>query len=358
MREHLLQARLLVTLFYFLLHLHLASLKPESSEHSCSDDLYQDCKERAARGECQASDQDVIIRTMLSQCRQTCSKLWQGTSPPDFLAKYGGLGDSIRDSFGFDHHLCGPSGLTSEGRASLLLYQARNSEQVHWVPRFTENGFQKVQIPAELWEPLSAYYNKMIPTMVEVTYKSRHIDNRQQVEDNGDKSFLRPVSPLFEMEFDSQLLEQVKRVLKPLAEAWSGLLLDFVSTSNVRRYTNGSVVAAHLDGIGHLVIGAIMNMGQEVEEDWPLYVKDHQGGDHQVLLKPGEMLWFESARLVHGRLKPLNGKFYDNLFVYFKPRGAWYTDIPPPWVFQIGKMPRKEGPLTKEMIVASQMKHK
>lgn len=55
-------------------------------------------------------------------------------------------------------------------------------------------------------------------------------------------------------------------------------------------------------------------------------------------------------------------QFYDNMFVYFKPRGVWYTDIPPPWAFEIGKMPRIGGPLTKEMIIgtsnASQNKHK
>ena len=43
---------------------------------------------------------------------------------------------------------------------------------------------------------------------------------------------------------------------------------------------------------------------------------------------------------------------YDNMFVYFKPRGVsytvWVTDISSHWVFDSsGKMPRKGGPLTK-----------
>ena len=88
------------------------------------------------------------------------------------------------------------------------------------------------------------------------------------------------------MKLDPGLVEQVKNVLQSVAEAWSGMLLDYESISNVHRYTNGSSVSAHLDGIGHIVIRAIMNMGQEVEEDWPLYIKDHKGNNHQVLLKP------------------------------------------------------------------------
>ena len=34
----------------------------------------------------------------------------------------------------------------------------------------------------------------------------------------------------------------------------------------------------------------------------------------------GEMLWYESARLVHGRPIPFKGEYYDNVFVHFKPR--------------------------------------
>ena len=66
-----------------------------------------------------------------------------------------------------------------------------------------------------------------------------------------------------------------------------------------------------------------------------LYIKDNEGDN----LNPGEMLWFDSARLVQIEqwLKPLNGKFYDNLFVFFKPRGVLYTDISLPWVKCQGK---------------------
>ena len=350
----------LLSPFYVFLSIHPSALIIASSAHLCSDDLYQDCDQRASRGECQgigngSNDQDIVIRKMLSQCRQTCRKLWHATDPPDLVSKYGGLGDSIRDSFGFDHHLCGPAGLTSEGRASLMLYQARISEQIPWLPKFTESGFQKLQIPAKLWETLSRSYNEMLPRIFQVIYQSRHIDNQQLVEEDGHESFLRPVSRLFEMKLNPGISEEVGKVLQPLAEVWSGVLLEYHGTQNVRRYTNGSSVAAHLDGIGHLIIGAIMNMGQEVEVDWPLYLKDHQGVHRKVILHPGEMVFFESARVVHGRLEPLNGKFYDNMFVYFKPRGLWYNDA---GVFEIGKRPRKEGPLTKEMIIASQKKDK
>ena len=32
------------------------------------------------------------------------------------------------------------------------------------------------------------------------------------------------------------------------------------------------------------MITAILNLGQDVEEDWPLFVKDNKGEDHAVTL--------------------------------------------------------------------------
>ena len=94
------------------------------------------------------------------------------------------------------------------------------------------------------------------------------------------------------------------------------------------------------------VISAILNIGQDVEEDWPLFLRDHRGEDHvvmrhvsrvtpwsrvrlrsrvtcQVILTPGDLVWYESARVVHGRQFPLRGGSFDNLFLHFKPL-VWY----------------------------------
>ena len=41
---------------------------------------------------------------------------------------------------------------------------------------------------------------------------------------------------------------------------------------------------------------------------------------HHVMLQPGEMVWYESARLVHGRVEKLNGSAFENIFVHFMPK--------------------------------------
>ena len=52
-----------------------------------------------------------------------------------------------------------------------------------------------------------------------------------------------------------------------------------------------SSLIAHLDKPWSHVISAILNIGQEVDEDWPLFIKDHEDKSHKVLLRRGEMLW-------------------------------------------------------------------
>ena len=51
---------------------------------------------------------------------------------------------------------------------------------------------------------------------------------------------------------------------------------------------------------------------------------DNDGQGHRVVLQPGEMVWYESARLLHGRPHLLEGDYFDNLFIHYKPTHLWY----------------------------------
>ena len=86
----------------------------------------------------------------------------------------------------------------------------------------------------------------------------------------------------------------------------------------------------------------------QVDSDWPLQIYDNNGTLHEVTLAPGEMVWYESAKLLHGRSQPLNGTRlvadifskkrktnlemnftrFENLFVHYMPlsarTGHWY----------------------------------
>lgn len=70
-----------------------------------------------------------------------------------------------------------------------------------------------------------------------------------------------------------------------------------------------------------LVASAILNVAQDVDEDWPTEIYDHQGRAHNITLKPGELLLFESASCIHGHPFPLKGRYYASIFIHFEPTG-------------------------------------
>ena len=71
-----------------------------------------------------------------------------------------------------------------------------------------------------------------------------------------------------------QTMSSMFSTLGPLAEAWSGLKLVPTNLNGIRRYKNMSALTSHLDKLSTEVISAIINVGQEVEEDWPLYLRN------------------------------------------------------------------------------------
>jgi prolyl 4-hydroxylase len=69
------------------------------------------------------------------------------------------------------------------------------------------------------------------------------------------------------------------------------------------------------------VISAIINVAQDVTEDWPLEVIGHDGIAVNVTMAPGDMVLYESHSVIHGRPYPLQGLYYANLFLHFEPFG-------------------------------------
>ena len=78
----------------------------------------------------------------------------------------------------------------------------------------------------------------------------------------------------------------------------------------------------------HIYVRSIyvcMSMSSFTLQPWPAEIYDHNGVAHNITLEPGEMALYESHTTLHGRPFPLNGTFFANLFVHFKP--VEYDDL-------------------------------
>ena len=87
----------------------------------------------------------------------------------------------------------------------------------------------------------------------------------------------------------------------------------------IRVYREGSVLNSHRDQLKTHIISAIINIDQDVEEAWPLVIEDNFYRKHNVFLEPGEIVFYESGRLLHGRPIPLKGTKFANIFCHFMP---------------------------------------
>jgi prolyl 4-hydroxylase len=70
-----------------------------------------------------------------------------------------------------------------------------------------------------------------------------------------------------------------------------------------------------------LVLSAIINVNQDLDEPWPLEVYGRDGIAVNITMVPGDMVLYESHSIIHGRPFPLRGRFMANLFVHFEPLG-------------------------------------
>lgn len=94
--------------------------------------------------------------------------------------------------------------------------------------------------------------------------------------------------------------------------------------SSTNSHDESELICSHSFGFSlsvPLVISAIINVAQEVDDDWILEVIGHDGLATNLTMRPGDMILYESHSIIHGRPYPLNGKYYANCFIHFEPIG-------------------------------------
>lgn len=119
-----------------------------------------------------------------------------------------------------------------------------------------------------------------------------------------------------------------------LVQAWiGGVELELTDIYGMRRYEDGARLLTHVDRQPTHATSLIINVAQgDIREPWAIEVYDFADRLHEVEMSPGDIVYYESARCLHGRMKPLQGGYYVNLFAHYRPIGddAWYKKPNPP----------------------------
>lgn len=180
------------------------------------------------------------------------------------------------------------------------------------VRNYTKTGLGKSRIPAplhrELIDFLTSHHRKAV---------AENVPGGFIVSDNeggGNSSQL--------LQLPLALRQKVHDTLKPTAEAWSRQSLVATYVYGIRLYRKGAILKSHRDRFKTHIISIVLNVDQDVDEDWPLVIEDNYKRIHHVILKPGEMILYEGGRLLHGRPIPLNGRYFANIFCHYRPNDS------------------------------------
>jgi prolyl 4-hydroxylase len=128
-----------------------------------------------------------------------------------------------------------------------------------------------------------------------------------------------PELPLFVDRPD--LTARVLHELRNYAEEWAKIELVPYRAYGFRLYRNHSQLTMHLDKMQTHIVSFILHIdSSEDAEPWPIFIEDLHGRTHEVILTPGDILFYESSKLFHGRPRRLNGSWYSSIFVHYYPR--------------------------------------
>jgi hypothetical protein len=181
------------------------------------------------------------------------------------------------------------------------------------INKFTEKGFYKDKISEKSWG------------MIQEILKN-HLHERTPEYSDTHKSDLKGwiksedfivATDFLSLDAFPDLKTQIIKEMYDLLSKWSGANLNPNGIIyGIRFYKNGATLGMHLDRKETHHISVNMSVALD-GEPWMFDIIDHDGNEHQVLIEPGECVYYESALCLHGRKTPFKGNYYANMYCHF-----------------------------------------
>lgn len=186
------------------------------------------------------------------------------------------------------------------------------------VPKFTKQGFFKTKIPEKSWlliqDVLKNHIQERAPE-----YSDTHKSDLKGWIKSDQFSVATDLLPIWKFPLvKKQVISDMFTVLKE----WSGAEISPEGILyGIRFYKNGSTLGMHTDKKDTHHISVNMSVALD-GEPWLFDIVDHDGAEHQVLIEPGECVYYESALCLHGRKTPFRGEYYANMYCHFTLKDA------------------------------------
>lgn len=183
---------------------------------------------------------------------------------------------------------------------------------------YTTLGFQKMKAPDRLWQTIQQFWDKKKENQkaeqwpVGSTYTNHWSSPTYLVDIFEESSSIRGGGEAF--------LRSILDETRGTVQDWSGQELENSGLYGIRVYTQGSILNPHVDVLPN-VLSVVINVAQDVDQQWPFELIGHDGIAYNITMEPGEMIVYESHSILHGRPFAMQGRYYANLFAHFEPTG-------------------------------------
>ena len=171
---------------------------------------------------------------------------------------------------------------------------ATNYRQPPTMHNYTATGYAKIKAPTSVVTSLAQFYDTYHEKMVREiwppgiiyanhwasTIKSLPIGGFPHAEEGGAEA-----QPSLSVRKRRDLIAQVQ----PILEDWCKTPLIPTGIQGIREYRRGAMIVPTVNRLP-FVISAVINVGQDVVDDWPLQVIDHDGKAVNISMLPGDMV--------------------------------------------------------------------
>jgi hypothetical protein len=247
--------------------------------------------------------------------------------------------DGVIDEFTVEHSLVKafgdspPSGYRAKGHT--FDKEIEGTLKMEWTRHnkvkrtFSPLGFDKGRLPPDVFASMGSFFhnNRNNKVREEWTGKGVYVNWWE--------------SNVCFIQIPWHLKELWQIRLADMVSAWAGVPVEQTVMYGLRQYEDGARLLTHVDRTATHAVSLIVNIAQgNLTEPWPVEVFDHADRLHEVLMEPGEVVYYESAKNLHSRNRPLTGKkgddvYYVNLFTHYRPIGdgdSWYKLVDKPGV--------------------------
>lgn len=201
------------------------------------------------------------------------------------------------------------------------------------VPRtFSSLGFAKGRLPDDVFANMAAFY-----------YNNRNNVVNEEWEGKGFfVNWWETDIKFVAIPWSTKTKWQLR--LMELVSEWAGVEVEETSMYGLRQYQTGARLLSHVDRKPTHAVSLIVNIAQDnLANPWPVEVFDHADRLHEVDMEAGDIVYYESAKNLHSRNRPLTckkgGCRFVNLFTHYRPLedgSKWFQNLddmanrPPP----------------------------